>query len=156
MKSLKMLLRFAIVGGLILLLLIPLMMIKGVIKEREAYRDEAYLRALSTHFEEAAREACGSLRVCRLVTAAATLDLAVDRRVGHAQGDVLRLAVAVGRVRPARAVGEEIEVLRVLLAVRLPPPGEGMRGVHGAGHREAVSDQPRRLLSEEAVRSLNR
>ncbi|WP_447592616.1 cell envelope integrity protein CreD [Stenotrophomonas rhizophila] len=44
MKSLKMLLRFAIVGGLILLLLIPLMMIKGVIKEREAYRDEAYLR----------------------------------------------------------------------------------------------------------------
>ncbi len=44
MKSLKMLLRFAIVGGLILLLLIPLMMIKGVISEREAYRNEAYLR----------------------------------------------------------------------------------------------------------------
>ncbi|MBT2766393.1 cell envelope integrity protein CreD [Stenotrophomonas sp. ISL-67] len=44
MKSLKMLLRFAIVGGLILLLLIPLMMIKGVISEREAYRDQAYLR----------------------------------------------------------------------------------------------------------------
>lgn len=44
MKSLKMLLRFAIVGGLILLLLIPLMMIRGVINEREAYRDEAYQR----------------------------------------------------------------------------------------------------------------
>lgn len=44
MKSLKMLLRFAIVGGLILLLLIPLMMIRGVISEREAYRDQAYLR----------------------------------------------------------------------------------------------------------------
>ena len=34
MKSLKMLLRFAIVGGLILLLLVPLMMIRGVITER--------------------------------------------------------------------------------------------------------------------------
>ena len=44
MKSLKMLLRFAIVGGLILLLLIPLMMIRGVINERSAYRDEAYSR----------------------------------------------------------------------------------------------------------------
>ena len=44
MKSLKMLLRFAIVGGLILLLLIPLSLIKGVIREREAYRDEAYQR----------------------------------------------------------------------------------------------------------------
>jgi len=44
MKSLKMLLRFAIVGGLILLLLIPLMMIRGVISERSAYRDEAYSR----------------------------------------------------------------------------------------------------------------
>jgi hypothetical protein len=42
MKSLKMLLRFAIVGGLILLLLVPLTMIRGVINERSAYRDEAF------------------------------------------------------------------------------------------------------------------
>lgn len=44
MKSLTMLLRFAIVGGLILILLIPLSLIRGVINEREAYRDQAYLR----------------------------------------------------------------------------------------------------------------
>ena len=44
MKSLKMLLRFAIVGGLILLLLVPLMMIRGVINERSQYRDEAFTR----------------------------------------------------------------------------------------------------------------
>lgn len=44
MKSLKMLLRFAIVGGLILLLLVPLMMIRSVINERSAYRDEAFSR----------------------------------------------------------------------------------------------------------------
>lgn len=44
MKSLQLLLRFATVGGLILLLLVPLMMIHGVIEERGQYRDQAYLR----------------------------------------------------------------------------------------------------------------
>lgn len=44
MKSLKMLLRFAIVGGLILLLLIPLFLIRGVITERSEYREQAYSR----------------------------------------------------------------------------------------------------------------
>ncbi|WP_303638420.1 MULTISPECIES: cell envelope integrity protein CreD [Stenotrophomonas] len=44
MKSLKMLLRFAIVGGLILLLLVPLFLIRGVITERSAYREAAYER----------------------------------------------------------------------------------------------------------------
>jgi len=38
MKSLKLLLRFLTVGGLVLLLLIPLMMIRGVIQDRERYR----------------------------------------------------------------------------------------------------------------------
>ena len=44
MTSLKLLLRFAIVGGLVLLLLIPLMLIRGTINERERYRDEAITR----------------------------------------------------------------------------------------------------------------
>lgn len=44
MKSLKLLLRFATVGGLILLLLIPLTMIRGTIQERERYRDQAMHR----------------------------------------------------------------------------------------------------------------
>lgn len=41
MKSLKLLLRFLTVGGLVLLLLIPLMMIRGVIQDRELYRAQA-------------------------------------------------------------------------------------------------------------------
>ena len=41
MKSLKLLLHFITVGGLVLLLLIPLMMIRGTIQERQQYRDEA-------------------------------------------------------------------------------------------------------------------
>ncbi len=44
MKSLHMFLRFAMVGGLILLLLVPLMLIRSVITDRSAYRDAAYQR----------------------------------------------------------------------------------------------------------------
>lgn len=44
MKSLKLVLRFATIGGLILLLLIPLLMIRGTINGRERYRDEAVER----------------------------------------------------------------------------------------------------------------
>ncbi len=46
MKSLKLLLRFLTVGGLVLLLLIPLMMIRGTIQEREAYRQQAVGRVV--------------------------------------------------------------------------------------------------------------
>lgn len=44
MKSLKLLLRFLTVGGLVLLLLIPLLMIRGVIQDRERYRMQAETR----------------------------------------------------------------------------------------------------------------
>ncbi|KGR40433.1 cell envelope integrity protein CreD [Xanthomonas vasicola] len=44
MKSLKLLLRFATVGGLILLLLIPLLLIRGAVQDRARYRDEAVER----------------------------------------------------------------------------------------------------------------
>jgi len=44
MKSLHMVLRFAVVGGLVLLLLVPLMMIRGVVTERSLFRDEAFQR----------------------------------------------------------------------------------------------------------------
>jgi len=46
MKSLKLLLRFLTVGGLVLLLLIPLMMIRGTIHEREGYRLQAVERVV--------------------------------------------------------------------------------------------------------------
>ncbi|RZA32341.1 MAG: cell envelope integrity protein CreD [Lysobacteraceae bacterium] len=41
MKSLKLLLRFLTVGGLVLLLLIPLMLIRGTINDRQQYRHQA-------------------------------------------------------------------------------------------------------------------
>ncbi len=44
MKSIRLLLRFLTVGGLVLLLLIPLMMIRGVVHERQAYRGQAVAR----------------------------------------------------------------------------------------------------------------
>lgn len=54
MKSLKLLLRFAVLGGLIVLLLIPLLMIRGVIADRQHFRDEA--------FERVARSKAGEQR----------------------------------------------------------------------------------------------
>ena len=41
MKSLKLLLRFLTVGGLVLLLLIPLLLIRGAISDRQQYRQQA-------------------------------------------------------------------------------------------------------------------
>ena len=42
MKSLKLLLRFLTVGGLVVLLLIPLLMVRGLISEREFYQAKGY------------------------------------------------------------------------------------------------------------------
>ena len=44
MKSLRLLLRFLTIGGLVLLLLIPLLMIRGTINDRERYRAQAVER----------------------------------------------------------------------------------------------------------------
>ena len=44
MKSLRLLLRFLAVGGLVLLLMIPLTMIRGLIEDRAHYRGEAVER----------------------------------------------------------------------------------------------------------------
>ncbi len=44
MKSLRLLLRFLTIGGLVLLLLIPLLLIRGVIHDRERYREQAVER----------------------------------------------------------------------------------------------------------------
>ena len=55
MKSLKLLLRFLTVGGLVLLLLIPLSMIRGTVYERKSYRAEAT--------EQIARSTAGEQRL---------------------------------------------------------------------------------------------
>ncbi|OHE84043.1 MAG: hypothetical protein A2213_02050, partial [Lysobacterales bacterium RIFOXYA1_FULL_68_6] len=61
MKSLKLLLRFLTVGGLVLLLLIPLLMIRGVIQDRERYRAVAEARVSQSM--AGAQQVVGPLRV---------------------------------------------------------------------------------------------
>jgi len=61
MKSLKLVLRFATIGGLILLLLIPLMMIRGTVQDRQRYRDEAVERVSQSKAGE--QRLLGPLRV---------------------------------------------------------------------------------------------
>ncbi len=61
MKNMRLLFRFITVGGLVLLLLIPLTMIRGVIQERQMYRNQAVMRiAQST---AGAQNLVGPLRV---------------------------------------------------------------------------------------------
>lgn len=61
MKSLKLLLRFLTVGGLVLLLMIPLMMIRDTVHERQVYRGEAIERV--AHNTAGAQTFIGPLRV---------------------------------------------------------------------------------------------
>lgn len=61
MTSLKLLLRFAVVGGLALLLLIPLLLIRGTIAERERYRDQAIERVAQSR--AGAQSLIGPVRV---------------------------------------------------------------------------------------------
>lgn len=93
MKSLKLLLRFLTVGALVLLLLIPLTMIRGVIHERESYRAEAVQRVARN--TAGAQQFVGPLRVIpwtdtQLVTY--TDDDGVPKqRVERTSGQVLQM-----------------------------------------------------------------
>ncbi|MQP76807.1 cell envelope integrity protein CreD [Stenotrophomonas sp. MYb238] len=61
MTSLKLLLRFAVVGGLVVLLLVPLLLIRGTIAERERYRDQAIERVAQSR--AGAQSLIGPVRV---------------------------------------------------------------------------------------------
>ena len=61
MTSLKLLLRFAVVGGLVVLLLVPLLLIRGTIGERERYRDQAIERVAQSR--AGAQSLIGPVRV---------------------------------------------------------------------------------------------
>ncbi|KAF1710416.1 cell envelope integrity protein CreD [Pseudoxanthomonas kalamensis DSM 18571] len=69
MKSLKLLLRFLIIGGLVILLLVPLTLIRGTIHERESYRNEASDRV--------ARSTAGAQRVLGPLRAVPWTDIRV-------------------------------------------------------------------------------
>ncbi len=61
MKSLRLLLRFLTVGGLVLLLLIPLVMVRGIISDRERYQAQAIERIGQS--TAGAQQVIGPLRV---------------------------------------------------------------------------------------------
>jgi len=111
MKSLQMLLRFAIVGGLILLLLVPLMMIRGVISERESYRDEAYLRVAQGR--AGAQTLTGPIRVVpwtetrqvEVVDAAGTKKVETQVEQSHWLQMPSKLVVDGGMVPDERRIG---------------------------------------------------
>ena len=111
MKSLKLLLRFLTIGGLVLLLLIPLMMIRGTIQEREAYRHQAVERVIEGTAGK--QRVTGPIRVVPWTEVRRTewLDdkgikrLREDKTTGHLLQMPKTLEVT-GRLEPAeRAVG---------------------------------------------------
>jgi len=111
MKSLKLLLRFVTVGGLVLLLLIPLMMIRGVIQDRERYRTLAETRVSQSM--AGPQQVVGPLRVVpwreeRLVNAVkedGTPEVRRDVREGYLLQTPATLAVE-GRLQPGeRRIG---------------------------------------------------
>lgn len=111
MKSLKLLLRFVTVGGLILLLLIPLMMIRGVIQDRERYRTLAETRVSQSM--AGPQQVVGPLRVVpwreeRVVNAVkedGTPEVRRDVREGYLLQTPATLAVE-GRLQPGeRRIG---------------------------------------------------
>ena len=61
MKSIRLLLRFAVIGALVLALLVPLAMIRGVVHERERYRAQAVERVAQGRAGE--QRVLGPLRV---------------------------------------------------------------------------------------------
>ncbi|TKS54361.1 cell envelope integrity protein CreD [Luteimonas yindakuii] len=61
MKSMKLVLRFAVIGALVLALLVPLAMIRGVVHEREQYRAQAVERVAQGRAGE--QRLVGPLRV---------------------------------------------------------------------------------------------
>jgi inner membrane protein len=93
MKSLKLLLRFLTVGGLVLLLLIPLSLIRGAIHERQSYRAEAVQRVARN--TAGAQQFIGPLRVVpwtdTQVVAYTDDDGTPKQRVERTTGQVLQM-----------------------------------------------------------------
>ncbi len=111
MKSLHLFLRFAIVGGLILLLLVPLMMIRSVITDRSEYREEAFRRVAESR--AGTQQLVGPVRVVPWIerTTVAVVDKAgkTTTEVQTTQGHWLQMPQQLtvdGRMLPdQRSVG---------------------------------------------------
>jgi inner membrane protein len=110
MPSARLLFRFITVGGLVLLLLVPLAMIGGLVHERQAYRDEAVARVAQG--TAGAQGLVGPLRVVPY-TETVEVDEHVDGRTvrkatthaGHVLQVPRRLSIDSDLVPDTRKVG---------------------------------------------------
>lgn len=145
MKSFKLLLRFLTVGGLVLLLLIPLALIRGMIGEREAYRAQAVARVAQNN--AGAQRFVGPVRVVPWTdTQSVTYvdDAGVSRsRVERKSGYSLQAPVSLhveGRLEPRRlksglyqvAVYEWKAKLKARFDEKLPGAANGVTRHYGA------------------------
>ncbi len=147
MKSTRLLSRFAVIGGLMLLLLVPLSMISGLIHEREAYRAEAVQRV--TQNVAGAQRFVGPLRVVPWVdtqTVSYTDNDGVPRsRVERRNGYTLQTPATldvVGALEPRKlrsglfevAVYEWRATLQASFVDRLPAAAEGVQRAYGKAY----------------------
>jgi inner membrane protein len=145
MKSFKLLLRFMTVGGLVLLLLIPLALIRGLIGEREAYRAQAVQRVAQNAAGQ--QRFVGPLRVLPWTEtrtyAAAGDDGIVRDRVERKSGYTLQAPASLdidGRLEPTTLKSGLFEVavyewrakLKASFDDRLPAAPAGASREYGA------------------------
>ena len=107
MKSFRLLLRFLTVGGLVLLLLIPLALIRGLIGERESYRAQAVQRVAQNN--AGSQRFVGPLRVVPWTDTQTMTHVGDDgvtrNRVERSSGYSLQVPVSLdidGRLEPRR------------------------------------------------------
>ena len=144
MKSLKLLLRFLTVGGLVLLLLIPLTLIRGLIHERQSYRAEAVRRVANN--TAGPQQFIGPLRVLpwtdtQIVTFTGE-DEVIKQRVERKNGYTLQMPTSLdidGKLIPKRLRSGLYEVnvyewhakLKAIFDDKLPRTGAGVTRAYG-------------------------
>ncbi len=75
----------------------------------------------------------------------------MEGRLGDIHRHKMVRAAVVGRVGAAGAIGQQVEVLRMVGGVAVPPSGEGVRHVHVHAEGEALPPQPPPLLGDPAA-----
>lgn len=165
MKSLKLLLRFMVIGGLILLLLVPLLMIRGLIQEREAYRGEAVRRIAQN--TAGPQQFTGPIKVVpwtdTQVVTVTDDNGGVVQRVERKEGQVLLTPTALqidGKLEPKRLRSGLFQVpvytwrarLKADFDDRLPAAAQGVTRVYGAPYIVLGISDVRGLVGTPAFR----
>ncbi|MFT3762175.1 MAG: cell envelope integrity protein CreD [Pseudoxanthomonas sp.] len=165
MKSFKLLLRFLTVGGLVLLLLIPLSLIRGMIHERESYRARAVDRVAQSN--AGPQRFVGPLRVLpwsETRTYAYTADDGTVRnRVERKAGYTLQAPKSLeidGRLEPRRLKSGLFEVpiyewrarLKASFDQALPAAENGAKREYGAPYLVFGISDVRGLVGTPALR----